>query len=146
MIQSLPPWALTNPNPAFYSSESGSVIEQTAKMYAKVNELVAEYNSFTENVNTIIKDFTTATTKNLEAFEVALRQEFQDFIDVVNLKILDQDKKIDDAVNYMKTNIVTTTKNVVSEALQNETIHVKMNYNKEKESLDLVLSDTGGVA
>lgn len=143
MIKSLPPWALTNPNPAFYSSESGSVIEQTAKMYAKVNELVAEYNSFTENVNTIIKDFTTATSKNLEAFEVGLRQEFQDFIDIVNLQILSQDKDIEDAVNYMKTNIVATTQNVVEDALKNETISAKLNYDKNTKALNLVLSEGG---
>lgn len=141
MIQSLPPWALTNPNPAFYSSESGSVIEQTAKMYAKVNELVSEYNSFTENVNTIIKDFTTATTKDLGAFEVALRQEFQDFIDVVNLKILDQDKKIDDAVNYMKNNITATTKTVVNQAIEDGAISIVLNYDADSENIDIV----GGV-
>ncbi|MBO7241786.1 MAG: hypothetical protein J6U90_04975 [Methanobrevibacter sp.] len=141
MIPLLPHWALTNKHPAFYDNESGSVIEHTAKMYAKVNELVVEYNSFVENVNTIIKDFTTTTTKDLEAFEVALRQEFQDFIDTVNLHIMSQDKDIEDAVNYMKNNITATTKTVVNQALKDGTISIALDYDAENESIEIV----GGV-
>lgn len=49
-IELLPPWIETGLQPAFYDKESGTVLQQTARMYAKVNELVASYNQFTEDI------------------------------------------------------------------------------------------------
>ena len=160
MISPLPYWALTNPQPAFLESESGSVIEQTAIMYAKVNELVTEYNSFTENINAAMKEFLVADKIAKEEHMTAIRQEFQDFINVIDLKIRElekdmsvfqndmtewkneQQKIINDAANYMRYNIVETTQNIVENALENETINAKLNYDETTESLSLVLSDS----
>lgn len=43
-IEFLPPWVETNLQPAFYDRESGTVLQQTARMYAKINELVKAVN------------------------------------------------------------------------------------------------------
>ena len=43
-IEFLPPWVETNLQPAFYDCESGTVLQQTARMYAKINELVKAVN------------------------------------------------------------------------------------------------------
>lgn len=162
MIGLMPPWALTNPQPAFLESESGSVLQQTAVMYAKVNELVESYNSFTQNINKEMQDFLDADAKSKEEHMTAIRQEFQDFIDVINLKVMElensmnayqkdmeswkatQEQIIRNAENYMKNNIVSTTESVVNDALANETIYAKMKYDEETESLSLVFSDDGG--
>ena len=56
-IDFLPPWVETGLQPAFYDKESGTVLQQTARMYAKVNELIASYNSFTENITNQQNDF-----------------------------------------------------------------------------------------
>lgn len=50
-IDFLPPWVETGVQPAFYDKESGTVLQQTARMYAKVNEL-------TQSVNHYIEQFT----------------------------------------------------------------------------------------
>ena len=52
-IEFLPPWVETNLQPAFYDAESGTVLQQTARMYAKVNELVASVN----NMDKVIKQY-----------------------------------------------------------------------------------------
>lgn len=49
-IELLPPWVETGLQPAFYDKESGTVLQQVARMYAKVNELIASYNKFTEDI------------------------------------------------------------------------------------------------
>lgn len=49
-IEFLPPWVETGLQPAFYDKESGTVLQQTARMYAKINELIASYNKFTEDI------------------------------------------------------------------------------------------------
>ena len=36
-IEFLPPWVETGIQTAFYDKESGTVLQQTARMYAKVN-------------------------------------------------------------------------------------------------------------
>ena len=162
MINSMPPWVLTNPQPAFLESESGSVLQQTAVMYAKVNELVESYNSFTKNIDKAMNDFLIADAQSKQEHMSAIRQEFQDFINIVDLKILamqneirnfednmdawkkQQENIIKNAENYMKNNIVSTTETIVNDALANETIYAKMNYDAENESLSIVFSDDGG--
>lgn len=49
-IELLPPWVETGIQPAFYDKESGTVLQQTSRMYAKVNEVV-------ENVNELLTEF-----------------------------------------------------------------------------------------
>ena len=49
-IELLPPWVETGIQPAFYDKESGTVLQQTARMYAKVNQLTEAYNTFTTNL------------------------------------------------------------------------------------------------
>ena len=56
-IDFLPPWVETGIQPAFYDKESGTVLQQTARMYAKVNELVKSYNDFTEDINATVDDY-----------------------------------------------------------------------------------------
>lgn len=52
-VEFLPPWVETGLQPAFYDKESGTVLQQTARMYAKVNQLVASVN----NQNATIEDY-----------------------------------------------------------------------------------------
>ena len=52
-IEFLPPWVETGLQPAFYDRESGTVLQQTARMYAKVNELVKAVNG----MDKIIKEY-----------------------------------------------------------------------------------------
>lgn len=43
-IEFLPPWVETNLQPAFYDRESGTVLQQTARMYGKINEVIKAVN------------------------------------------------------------------------------------------------------
>jgi len=56
-INFLPPWVETNIQPAFYDKESGTVLQQTARMYAKVNQLIRKFNELSEEVQSYIKQF-----------------------------------------------------------------------------------------
>ena len=138
MVELLKKWNLRNTSPAFNDLESATTIEMVAKLHGKMNELIESYNSFVENVNKIVEDFKTSTTKDLKEFEVSLRQEFQDFIDVINLKILSQDQLIEEAVNYMKNNIETTTNNIVNKAITDGRIIVNTSYDELTENLNIV--------
>ena len=56
-INFLPPWVETNLQPAFYDKESGTVLQQTARMYAKVNQLVRNVNEQNEAIDLYIAKF-----------------------------------------------------------------------------------------
>ena len=87
MIKLLPNWLLTGQRPAFYDTESVTVIELAANLQGKMNELINDYNAFVNTINATILDFMGQSKADQEAFEVAMRQEFQDFIDVIDMKV-----------------------------------------------------------
>ena len=90
MIDNLPNWCLTNEQASFYDTESATAIEMAAKLYAKVNELINTQNTFTEETTIAFEEFKKAVNDNFNVFSTELRQEFQDFIDLIDLKIKNQ--------------------------------------------------------
>lgn len=159
LINTLPKWALTNTSPSFYETESGTVIEQTAKMYAKMNELVDAFNKYTNDVNTIIEEFEKSTTDDIELFKTGLRQEFQDFIDVIDLKILElnnlsvdlinqvdvkfaeQDLKIQNAETYMKSNLESVSEDIIDLKIASEELYVAIKVDEGAEEMIIVGSN-----
>lgn len=115
----LPHWVVTNKFPALYDTESATAIEMVAKLYGKMNELIDDYNNFVDALNAEIEKFENETDKDIELFKIAIRQEFQDFIDIVELKLQSQDKEIADAIAYMKSNLQSTISMLVKEMREN---------------------------
>lgn len=65
----LPPWAETGLQPAFYDLESGTVLQQTARMYDKVNQLIRLFNELSEETKTTVEEY------------IAKFVELKDFVD-----------------------------------------------------------------
>lgn len=53
----LPPWVETGLQPAFYDKESGTVLQQTARMYDKVNQLIRNFNELSEETKTTVEEY-----------------------------------------------------------------------------------------
>ena len=84
-INFLPPWVETNLQPAFYDAESGTVLQQTARMYAKVNQLIRNVNDQNETIELYIAKF------------IELRDYVHDYFD--NLDVQEEiNNKLDDMV------------------------------------------------
>ena len=133
----LPHWCLTNTKPGFYDTDSGTAIEQTAKVYRVMNELITEYNTFVDNINTKIEEFNSGVIAANDGFRVALRQEFQDFINVVDLKILQMDQSLKSNIESIREGIITYSQQVVNEILKNGEVNVTTTYNEANESLNI---------
>ena len=62
-VEFLPPWVETGLQPAFYDKESGTVLQQTARMYARVNMLIRMFNKLAKETKTTVdhyvEEFTT---------------------------------------------------------------------------------------
>lgn len=58
-VEFLPPWVETGLQPAFYDKESGTVLQQTARMYARVNMLIRMFNKLSKNTKTTVEEYIT---------------------------------------------------------------------------------------
>lgn len=85
-INFLPPWVETNLQPAFYDLESGTSLQQTSRMYAKVNQLVRTVNEQNETIADYIQQF------------IELRNYVEDYFD--NLDVQEEiNNKLDEMAN-----------------------------------------------
>ena len=94
-MERLPKWNLHSNRPTFYDTDAVTMLELAANLHGAMNELIGEHNEHVENINKLVNDFITGQIKDREVFETALRQEFQDFIDVINIKYDAQEQRID---------------------------------------------------
>lgn len=56
-IEFLPPWVETGLQPAFYDKESGTILQQVSRMYAKMNEIIKNVNKQNESIIEYINKF-----------------------------------------------------------------------------------------
>jgi hypothetical protein len=56
-IEFLPPWVETGLQPAFYDKESGTVLQQVSRMYAKMNELIGNVNKFEKDTKDVVDEY-----------------------------------------------------------------------------------------
>lgn len=162
----LPPIALTNNQPAFYDVESVTAVEMTSKMYAYLQNMVTDYNSFITEVNNELDNFEKSTNKNYDEFTKCVKDLMDNYIQSVDTKIdlqnktindaiKNQDKKIADtiklqnndiqnAVYYMKDNLVATVNEIFSSAIENGKIkaNLKAVYDSDNESLTFTIQGT----
>lgn len=139
-IKHLPHWVLTDLQPAFYDVESGTTLQQTAKMYGKMQELIDLYNEFVTKVNKYIKDFEDGIIEDFEEFRNCIIKVMNDYIETIDTKINLQDTKIADAIDYMKDNIVATTNEIFRQALLNGEITATLVETYDPATEELLLS------
>ena len=161
-IRPLPYWVLTDLQPAFYDSESGTILQQTSRVYAKLQEVLKYYNDFTREVNRYIEEFETGIIKDFECFKNCITKTMTDYIESIDMKVNiqdstiaeaierqdntieskfeEQDETIANAINYMKTNLISTVTNLFNEALSNGDIIASLNIHYTPSTEALVLS------
>jgi phage shock protein A len=146
-VNKLPNWILTHRFPSVYDSESKTAIEQTARVYGAMNDLIEEYNKYVESLNKEIALFETGVVSTQECFRNNITKVMNEFIESV-------DKKIILLESHLKTNIRETLTTWIEEGSLDDTIMnsfenlksrvevLEQNanavvYNAETESLDL---------
>lgn len=146
-MYTLPLWVLPNSKPGFYDTESATAIEQTAKVYKAMQDLINEYNLFATNVNKIIEEFISGSREEYDTFKVAIRQEFQDFIDAIDLKIAEQDKIISDKSKELDgkytafTNSIQKIQKAFKTEIENAISLFEQNVDTKIENQDKVIED-----
>lgn len=145
-LKHLPKWILTDKQPAFYDVESGTALQQTAKLYGKMQELITLYNEFITKVNNYITEFENGIITDFEEFRNCIIKTMNDYIETIDTKINLQDTKINDAIEYMKDNLVSTVTDLFNQALENGDIRASLieTYDPTTEELTLSIQAEGG--
>lgn len=139
-IRPLPFWVLTDLQPAFYDSESGTVLQQLSRIYPKIQEVIDRYNDFVREVNRYINEFENGIIKDFNCFKNCVIKTMNDYIESIDMKINLQDMNIQNAIDYMKDNLTQTITNLFNEALTNGDIVASLNIDYTSNTESLVLS------
>lgn len=83
-VEFLPPWVETGLQPAFYDKESGTVLQQTARMYARVNMLIRMFNKLSRNTKNEIERFETAVNEDMTQYKHDINETVADYIEQFN--------------------------------------------------------------
>lgn len=131
MINKLPIWNYPGKRPAFQDTESLTVLEASAKVYATLNEMIDDYNKFYEEV-----------TKEFNELSEATSEEIQNFKDNVEERLCEKFHEIDERLAIIKQDTLPE----VSEADNNKILAVidgnwttaSITYDEATESLNIV--------
>lgn len=127
-MNTLPKWVLANPIPAIHDFESLTVLEQTARIYGAMNSLIVEYNTFADQVNKAVSEFT-GTEENS-------RKEFENLITKVMREFQCSIEK------HLVLNLDTTAAEYLNSAINEG--RITLEYDPETENLNFNI--TGGEA
>lgn len=147
IIKKLPHWVLTNTRPAFYDTESGTAIEQTALLYKKMEELIESYNQFVDEINKEIDEFISNSLVDQEEFELKINQMIYDLTRLLDTELKSQDTQIKDAVNYLKDNLNATVNQEIYNMFERQELKLDFIYNPESEQLEftgMVVTERSG--
>ena len=98
-VEFLPPWVETGLQPAFYDKESGTVLQQTARMYSRVNMLIRMFNKLSKNTKDEIEKFEQDTNETINEYI----EKFNDLHDYVEdyFDNLDVQEEINNKIDAM---------------------------------------------
>ena len=114
-ILKLPHWVLVNKFPAFHDLESATVLEQTSRLYGKINELIESYNGYCAEINKEISEYEAANDKDYNCFVNTVLKLTSDYIGMVDLKITQHDRKFDEYYKDFTENINKTIGKMLAE-------------------------------
>ena len=123
VIRKLPHWVLTDKHPAFYDTESVTAVEQTARVYGKMNEFIDAYNKYIDEFNAAVEDFQNGILEDMESFTCKIIKITSDYIYSVDMKLVNQDRKIAELYRQYITDIHTYVRETIEQLIQNGEIN-----------------------
>lgn len=119
-MNKLPKWVLANPFPALHDFESLTVIDQTARIYGAMNQLIEEWNKMIEQLS----GFEKSETESREEFELKITKVIREFMCRMEQKTQDLEK-------YAET--------LINDAIDAGRITIREVYDPESESLNTII-------
>ena len=147
-INFLPPWVETNLQPAFYDLESGTCLQQTARMYDKVNQLVRSVNDQNDTIADYIQQFNDLHDYVEDYFDnLDVQQEVNNKIDAmvadgtfqavldnyVQPKLDELDQKIADTKDELETDIENASNELEGDITTEATMRANADTNLQNQ-------------
>lgn len=110
-IEKLPTWAILKSRYAFRDVESDTAIEQTARLYQAIQDIIDSCNEFSKSIQNEVDTFTTNQSKDYEENKATLTKIVHEFIHSI-------DTKVDTAVNYMTENLSESVQSMSGEIIE----------------------------
>lgn len=119
-MNTLTKWVLANPLPAIHDFESLTVIDQTARIYGAMNQLINEWNKMIEQLS----GFEKSETESREEFELKITKVIMEFMCSWNQKTADLEM-------FVQT--------ILNEAIAAGKLTITEVYDPETESLNMLI-------
>ena len=142
----LPKWALLAPPSAAYDLDSVTPLQQTARVYGAMNEMIREYNTFADQIN-----------KEIEEFVGASETEISNFKESVEKRIRCKFEELDAAFTKMKVDLTAHADSkiaetyeqymagyagqIISEKIAAGELKITLVYDPETESLNMATGE-----
>jgi len=123
----LPKWVLNNKYPSVYDSESKTAIEQTARVYGAMNELIENYNTFVSELEKTITEHEKQTDIDINDYKNRIVSMQQRYIESMDLKIKE-------LYSYLKDNLSNTIASIVNDGTLE--VELKTHFNDIFDSLE----------
>ena len=129
---------LNGTQPAYHDKEALTAIQAISRIIGKVNEITGDYNSFRETLENHFNKFLSDSDNNDKVFRTALRQEFQDFIDIIDLKVRAIQNEVNTFEDDYEAQVSEEVKTLITKYVEEGKIVVGFDYDSENEALTLV--------
>jgi uncharacterized protein YdcH (DUF465 family) len=133
----LPRWLLPSSVPSVYDTDSKTVIEQTAKVYGAMRQLIEEYNAFSETMENAFNENNSANAAEIQNFKKSVEQRLRCQFEKMDAAF----QKLAMEVNHIDRNVIQVTTDIVNQAIVDGKITVAINYNPDTEEVEIL---TGG--
>lgn len=151
-IRPLPQMALTDLQPCFYDIESKSTVDMVSKFYKYLQNFVDDYNKFVVDINTEIEAFENSTNHDIEQFKCCVQDLMSNYIESIDTKINQQnltiterfeaqDQVIQDAVDYMTTNLQDSINTLLQQLIEDGDLTVIASYDPNSEALSFIVTN-----
>lgn len=142
----LPKWAIVTPFPSIYDFESVTAIQQTARVYGAMNQMISEYNNFAEAINKEIVEFIGSSEAEISNFKGSVEKRIRCKFEEMNAAFA---KLKVDTAKYADTKIVEVYQQLINDQLSqivNEKIaageiEITLVYDPETESLNMTTGE-----
>lgn len=120
MIGKLLNFILPDTRPSAHDTESVTLLQLSGTLLGKMNEVITAFNDLETRLTANINEYIGEAQQDQEAFATAMRQEFQDFIDTVDLKITGVENleetltSIQSSIRNLETRVKTLEENGTS--------------------------------
>ena len=114
VIKPLTPIMFGSNQPYYFDQDTKTLPELCALLHGKMNETVAAFNELEADLHAQQENFIESARSEMALHDSALRQEFQDFIDIVDLKLRATDNFIKDFTQYVEGILTALTERVAA--------------------------------